>query len=145
MEAEASPTSSVSKKPSFKRSNYFINPKFQIKFMGSDFGMPPDHVFFTFINEQQAFMNQIFFGTAFIAFIGITYAGVLYSHRIAGPLFHLKKHMREIAQGGPIRNLGFRKKDFFQEIPDEFNSMLKVLAPPTSSNQPPQNGGPIKN
>lgn len=139
--------------PPFKRRNYFINPKFQLRFLvfisivtttcmavlhcsnlyffwrfrklGSDFGMAPDHVFFQFINEQQVFMDQIFFGTALVAFAAIIMAGVLFSHRIAGPLFRLKKHMHQISEGGPLEELTFRKKDYFQEIPGEFNAMLK--------------------
>lgn len=51
------------------------------------------------------------------------------SHRFAGPIFNLRRAMREIAKGGRPRKLKFRDNDFWQELSTEYNAMLERLAP----------------
>src|SRR3712207_4031879 len=45
---------------------YFANDRFfsEFKAQGTALGLPPDHTFFQFINEQRKLMNQIFLATA---------------------------------------------------------------------------------
>ena len=47
------------------------------------------------------------------------------SHRFAGPIFALRRAVREVAQGGPARKLKFRRKDFWHELADDYNTMLE--------------------
>jgi hypothetical protein len=49
------------------------------------------------------------------------------SHRFAGPIFALRRAIREIAQGKPPRKLKFRRKDFWQNLADDYNAMLLHL------------------
>jgi nitrogen fixation/metabolism regulation signal transduction histidine kinase len=49
------------------------------------------------------------------------------SHRFAGPIFALRRAMREIVQGKPPRKLKFRRKDFWQDLADDYNAMLLRL------------------
>jgi hypothetical protein len=46
------------------------------------------------------------------------------SHRFAGPIFSLRRAMREVAEGKPARKLKFRSGDFWHELSDDFNAML---------------------
>ena len=46
------------------------------------------------------------------------------SHRFAGPIFSLRRAMREIADGQPPRKLKFRTGDFWHELSDDFNALL---------------------
>jgi hypothetical protein len=46
------------------------------------------------------------------------------SHRFAGPVYALRRAMREIAQGGKPRRLKFRKRDFWHGLADEYNAVL---------------------
>ena len=49
-------------------------------------------------------------------------AGVLLSHRIGGPIFHIKKYMGGIVDGSiEPRLLKFRKDDFFGDLAESFN------------------------
>ena len=38
------------------------------------------------------------------------------SHRFAGPIFSLRRTMREVAEGKPPRKLKFREGDFWHEL-----------------------------
>jgi hypothetical protein len=49
------------------------------------------------------------------------------SHRFAGPIYALRKAIREVAQGGLPRRLKFRRRDFWHELADDYNAMLVKL------------------
>jgi hypothetical protein len=49
------------------------------------------------------------------------------SHRFAGPIFALRRAIRDIVQGKPPRKLKFRKRDFWQDLADDYNAMLLRL------------------
>jgi hypothetical protein len=55
------------------------------------------------------------------------------SHRFAGPIYSLRRAMREVADGQPPRKLQFRQGDFWQELANEYNAMLAQLAPNADS------------
>ena len=61
----------------------------------------------------------------YAALIGILC--IFFSHKIAGPLFKLKKYLTEIRQGNPIEKVYFRKGDYFLEIADEVNETITFL------------------
>ncbi|NLX95828.1 MAG: hypothetical protein GXY83_06600 [Rhodopirellula sp.] len=46
------------------------------------------------------------------------------SNRFVGPLFRLRRSMRELARGEAVRPIQFREGDFWKEFGDEFNSVL---------------------
>jgi nitrogen fixation/metabolism regulation signal transduction histidine kinase len=49
------------------------------------------------------------------------------SHRFAGPIYALRKAIREVAQGDKPRRLKFRKRDFWRDLADDYNAMLEKL------------------
>jgi nitrogen fixation/metabolism regulation signal transduction histidine kinase len=49
------------------------------------------------------------------------------SHRFAGPIFNLRRAIREIAAGNPPRKLKFRRRDFWQDLAKDYNAMLAQL------------------
>jgi signal transduction histidine kinase len=49
---------------------------------------------------------------------------IFFSHKIAGPLYKLKKHLREIRSNGISGHLSFRKGDYFIDLADEVNITL---------------------
>ena len=52
---------------------------------------------------------------------------LLFSHRIAGPIFNLGRVLRGVAQGDLSGEIKFRKRDFLQEISDDGNQALDFL------------------
>lgn len=49
------------------------------------------------------------------------------SHRFAGPIFSLRRAIREVAAGNPPRKLKFRRRDFWQDLAQDYNAMLVRL------------------
>jgi signal transduction histidine kinase len=53
--------------------------------------------------------------------------GIFFTHRIAGPIYKMKKHLRLIRDGHTTDDLYFRKGDHFQELADEFNKTIHKI------------------
>ncbi|MFO0789592.1 MAG: hypothetical protein U0805_09040 [Pirellulales bacterium] len=70
------------------------------------------------------------------------------SNRFAGPIFSLRRAMREIAAGKPARRLAFRKRDFWRDLADDYNAMLVRLGTleeqkKTTATTPAENHEPV--
>lgn len=102
---------------------YYFFDIFQSK--GVEIGLPKNHVFFMFIEDQMMQMNSVFLVMATLTAVILLIAGVLISHRIAGPMYRLNQDLRLMADNKELRSLKFRKKDFFQEIPESFNLVVE--------------------
>lgn len=87
-------------------------------------GLPRGHVFFTFLNEQKHFIDQVFFVLSGIAFLLIIFGGLFLSHKVAGPLHRLTEHLKSHSKEN-ITPLQFRKSDYFLEIEEAFNDFIK--------------------
>jgi hypothetical protein len=125
-----------------KFKNMLINPRFQLKFLGwfmglflfitttlysttflfyyrlkekaLNVGIPNGHIFFKFLGDQKQDLDQLFIGLCvinFFIFIGVTF---FVSHRIAGPIFKLKKMLLE--DNPDSEDFKLRETDFFQEL-----------------------------
>jgi len=138
------------------RTQYLIDKKFQLKYtVGIIIVVVAMSVFFalaarsyiqdvltasvqTQLTESQAaaslareqvksLSNNIFLLFGFFVLI-ITMFSILITHRIAGPMFSLKRRMMEVAQGIiHAKPLQFRKTDEFQEVAETFNMMMQNL------------------
>ena len=142
-----------------RRKIYLINPRFQWRFIGFmaavsllaiailflsnvlffrtmhqealAVGLAPDNPYFDFLAEQQSSLTKVYLGVSAVAFVVMMGLGILYSHRIAGPLHNLNNRMKQIAQGGDPAPVRFRRKDQFRELAESFNAMLtKLKGPP---------------
>ncbi len=92
---------------------------------GAELGLPKNHALFLFMKEQLGQMTSVFIFTSLITVFIILVAGVIISHRIAGPMYRLNKDLKEMAKNQELKSLKFRKKDFFQEIPEAFNQVVE--------------------
>lgn len=122
--------------------NLLINPKFQLKFLSYfivlflistvslysttflffyrmkqkalSVGIPDGHIFFKFLSNQKHDLDSLFIGLAAFNFFLLIGVGFVISHRIAGPIFKLKKQM---SQPSPtMDDYKLRENDFFQEL-----------------------------
>lgn len=134
---------------------FLLNPKFQINFIlttvffnillslsfflaarssfssfksqGRSAGIPETHVFFQFITKQEnAFYINMGISFIIITIIACIY-GVMKSHKIAGPMYRLHVEFDRMKKNKALHKFNFRKKDFFQEIPEAFNDALDDL------------------
>lgn len=122
--------------------NILINPRFQIKFLsyfvvlfclwtlsfysttflffwrmkekGLSVGIPEGHVFFQFLSNQKQDLDLLFIGLAAFNFLLLIGIGFIISHRIAGPIFKLKKQLEHDAEDSDEFKL--RETDFFREL-----------------------------
>ncbi len=53
--------------------------------------------------------------------------GIFYSHRIAGPLFNLKRMLKQLGEGNFQLNMHIRKTDEFHDVEESFNQMMDNL------------------
>ncbi|MDH3718754.1 MAG: hypothetical protein OES79_11600 [Planctomycetota bacterium] len=49
------------------------------------------------------------------------------SNRFAGPMFRLRRYMRDVAAGQDVTPIKFREHDYWAEFADEFNAMVQHL------------------
>jgi hypothetical protein len=134
------------------RKNFLINPKFQLSFLaytlgvailtigffyaadayffwkfrqlGQGLGLPSNHVFFQFLDEQHATKNTDYGIAAGVAISVLSIWGLLLSHRVAGPLYRLRRHFAAVAHGETLSDVRFRKGDFFPEVADAYNLQM---------------------
>lgn len=139
----------------WKRKVLLINPKFQLTFLvymiliaatiilvlyvtnvfffkrsyevGQTLNLPPDHIYFTFVDEQRKNMRVIFLLASAITMINLSFWGLYLSHRVAGPVYRLRKHMADLAEGRTDREVTFRTNDFFPELAEAFNQHMKAM------------------
>lgn len=135
-----------------QRKIYLINPAFQMRFvafsiisslvvillvagmqyyffhhyqtLGIKNGIPSDHIFFEFLSEQRNFITIALVILAAVITIFQVTLGVLFSHRVAGPLYRMNRHMQEITAGGEPSTFQVRDGDYFTELADNFNAMI---------------------
>ena len=134
--------------------NYFINPRFQLKYVfwmvstGAALALSYSLLFYNFASDsyqlivelskvsketQVAMHNQlarVILIQGIITFIFlccIAAIGVLFSHRAAGPLYKLKTAFERVKKGEGQLRIYFRKYDEFQEVALEFNKMLDQI------------------
>jgi len=55
----------------------------------------------------------------------VLYDTLVLTNRFAGPILRLRRSMRALAAGEPVEPLRFRKRDFWQEIAQEFNAIVQ--------------------
>lgn len=122
--------------------NILINPKFQFKFLSFfvvlfllstislysttflffwrlkekalSVGIPDGHVFFQFLQNQKQDLDLLFIGLAAFNFLLLIGIGFIISHRIAGPIFKLKKQLEDSSDSTDEFKL--RETDFFREL-----------------------------
>ena len=52
------------------------------------------------------------------------YRSVKFSHRFAGPIWRLRREMKNLGAGNHVEPIRFRRRDFWQELADDFNRVL---------------------
>lgn len=129
------------------RNIFIINPKYQYKtsliicsfvFLGSlIYPLTIYDLFEKFIATQPDAAEQYAQGRANLltlltitelAFIGIVFViSIFLSHKVAGPMYKLQSHLRNIRETGIIKDVYFRDGDNFTEVADDLNETLQYI------------------
>jgi hypothetical protein len=54
------------------------------------------------------------------------------SHRFAGPIYRLRNVIKGMAEGEPFKPVKFREMDFWQDLADDFNTMIERVGSQSS-------------
>jgi HAMP domain-containing protein len=117
---------------------YFANVYFfsELHKTGMSIQLPPNHIYFQLLNEQQHFMRRIFIATSLGVALVVFCWGLILSNQIAGPIYRLSRHIQQVVQGKTDRNVSFRKRDFFPELAVEFNRLMAKMRGDSNSDEP---------
>lgn len=84
-------------------------------------GLPPGHTLFARMEEHRDRLRFIVLMTTVFGALTTLSFGLGFSHRIVGPIYRLRKHIRRILAGEALGDVHFRNGDFFGELADSFN------------------------
>lgn len=76
-------------------------------------------------NQSKLVLLLVLWQLAFTALVFVIC--IFQSHKIAGPMFKLRRYLDEIKNGQPIGHLFFRKGDNFQEVAEDFNEAMNKV------------------
>jgi sensor histidine kinase YesM len=63
-----------------------------------------------------------------VVLVAVTFfLSIFLSHKIAGPLYKLKRYFQEARDGNIKQKLSFRKRDYFLELVPEYNAMMEAI------------------
>jgi nitrogen fixation/metabolism regulation signal transduction histidine kinase len=79
------------------------------------------------------YSRQALIGTGVVVLGGtlfVVLTGMYLQHRISGPVYRIKRHMRAIVDGGPVEQISFRDDDQQRELAEVFNQLIQRLGAP---------------
>ncbi len=142
----------MANKPAYRRTNYFVKKSFQSRFsfrfallivleallIAALFLYASRGTLTTGYHGSELHIERTasFFCTAvlmisIIAGIAIWIVGmgvfIVFSHRIAGPVFRLQRVLESIGKGDLTHRIKFRDKDILQDLADDLNGTVGIL------------------
>lgn len=93
----------------------------RIKDKAMKVGIPENHVFYRFIDGQKADLDMLFIALVIFNLFLLLGTGVVISHRIAGPIYRFKQHLKTINSDSKVFKL--RQKDFFKDMENVINDL----------------------
>ena len=137
------------------RKNYLVNPRLQLRLIlganflavisvlllatfnfyaqshlqsyGSAVNLPPDHPVSQFLAQRQTDFDRLCLLIGVVQFVVFNAAAIFLSHRIAGPLYRLERHLEEVGAGKEPSDVKFRKGDFYEHLAEACNKVMGRL------------------
>lgn len=78
------------------------------------------------VGRLQVFL-QVFVLPLVFTFVCMCLHGILFTHRLAGPLYRLKEALRRVRGGDLAADVKLREQDYFQDLCEEINALLGHL------------------
>lgn len=101
---------------------YFLKQNYQILVQYAGLDASIQNILY---HELRILISMV--AATFVVYLaGVAVLGVLFSHRIAGAVYALKRTIKSINEGRDAK-LKLRMDDEFQELSDEFNQMVSQL------------------
>jgi hypothetical protein len=90
--------------------------------------VPDSPLFAELAKAQDSAINSAFLLLLLLNALLVGVCTLIVSHRVAGPLYKLRKEMRKLAESKKFSPIAFRERDFFKEIATDYNEALKEFA-----------------
>ena len=101
---------------------------YEAKKSGESAGFPETHPFFKFLDMHYQNLFLIISASFLVGLLINIFINTLISHKVAGPIYRFRKEMKEIRESGKIVKFEFREKDFFSDLPAEFQETLDCVS-----------------
>ncbi|MFZ9521569.1 MAG: HAMP domain-containing protein [Silvanigrellaceae bacterium] len=66
-------------------------------------------------------------GYSLLFLVSVAVIGLVYSHRVAGPLFKIKNVCKDICEGNTSARITLRPNDDFRDVAEQLNQLIDVL------------------
>jgi methyl-accepting chemotaxis protein len=142
------------------RKSYFVNPRLQLQLIlganilalisvalistlmfysesqvhsyGAALNLSPNHPFMAHVAQQEAYFARMCLVIGVIQFLLFNLTAIFLSHRIAGPLYRLERHMEDVAAGKEPSDVKFRKGDMYLHLADACNKVMARMRETTA-------------
>ena len=83
-----------------------------------------NHPFYDYLQHQETFINQYVIASLVLSLILTAIFSIVFSHKVVGPIKKLCIDLEKLTKGDEVM-LGFRKSDYFQELPELVNKLTE--------------------
>jgi hypothetical protein len=83
-----------------------------------------DHPFLAQIAATEAKFFRLCIIVGIVQFVLFNGTALFVSHRIAGPLYRLERHLDDVGGGGDPKDVRFRNGDFYQRLAEACNRVM---------------------
>ena len=88
-----------------------------------------DHPFIVLMTQLKSSYVKLFLLSSVATLVGFIIGGLYFTHRIAGPIYKMKKHLAEFRESGAKKDTPIRLRDgdYFNDLADEINLLLEKV------------------
>jgi methyl-accepting chemotaxis protein len=137
------------------RKKYFVNPRLQFQLIlaanilalisaaliatlmfygqarfenyATTLNLTPGHRYLEYIAQREAEFTRMCVLVGIVQFVLFNATAIFVSHRIAGPLYRLERHLLDVGAGKDPTDVSFRKGDLYQQLADACNKVMARL------------------
>jgi hypothetical protein len=110
----------------FCGSYFYSFSNFQV--LGERVGFSPTHPYFKFLDYYEGkLFGMILLGSLFMLLLSFLF-NLVYSHKIAGPIYRLKTYFNEVKEKGEHYPLKFREGDYTEDLGPLITEVLDMVA-----------------
>ncbi|MEI8345869.1 MAG: hypothetical protein WCG27_00280 [Pseudomonadota bacterium] len=109
-----------------RKNGLIINKKFQLKFVAIIFGY--SLLVWALAYASITYFNLTLLTTSLSSVFLMTVGGLFLSRKIAGPLYKTHSAMIALGQGHFVKDIKFRKNDFFPEFVNALNQQMSYIS-----------------
>jgi methyl-accepting chemotaxis protein len=88
-------------------------------------GLPEGSSFFFSLDQLEGRSSAVYGMLVLLCSLFVIYRGMLLTRSVAGPIYALNQRIERICAGEPVEQLRFRKTDYFSDLQNSFNELMR--------------------